>query len=101
VSSPYRRSLPARPNLEQQKRQAKELLESFTAGDAESEARVRSELPDKQPIALADAQFVLAREYGFASWAALKEHIEESQTEDRATVIERVHDAFRRRDAGA
>ncbi|HTK54309.1 MAG TPA: hypothetical protein VL308_20595 [Gemmatimonadaceae bacterium] len=100
VSSPYRRSLPARPNLEQQKRQAKELLESFTAGDAESEARVRSELPDKQPIALADAQFVLAREYGFANWSALKEHIE-SQAEDRATVIERVHDAFRRRDAGA
>ena len=100
MSSPFRRSLPARPNLEQQKHQAKELLESFTAGEAESQARVRSELPDKQRIALADAQFVLAREYGFASWAALKEHIE-SQTEDRATVIERVHDAFRRRDAGA
>ncbi|HEX5073319.1 MAG TPA: ankyrin repeat domain-containing protein [Gemmatimonadaceae bacterium] len=100
MSSPFRRSLPARPSLEQQKRQAKELLESFTAGDAESRARVRSELPDKQPITLADVQFVLAREYGFASWAALKEHIE-SRAEDRATVIERVHEAFRRRDAGA
>jgi len=100
VASPFRRSLPARPNLEQQKRQAKELLEAFTAGDAESRARVRSELPDKQPITLADAQFVLAREYGFVSWSALRQHIE-SQTEDRATVIERVHDALRRRDAGA
>jgi len=100
VSSPFRRSLPARPNLEQQKHQAKELLQSFTAGDAESKARVRAELPDKQNITLTDAQFVLAREYGFASWAALKQHID-SQTEDRPTVIERVHDAFRRRDAGA
>ena len=100
MSSPFRRSLPARPNLEQQKHQAKELLKSFTAGDAESQARVRSELPDKQRITLADAQFVLAREYGFVGWTALKEHIE-SRTEDRATVIERVHDAFRRRDAGA
>ena len=100
MSSPFRRSLAARPNLEQQKHQAKELLQSFTAGDAESHARVGSELPDKQHITLADAQFVLAREYGFASWAALKQHID-SQTENRATVIERVHDAFRRRDAGA
>jgi len=100
VSSSFRRSLPARPNLEQQKQQAKELLQSFAAGEAESQARIRSELPDKQPITLADAQFVIAREYGFASWAALKQHIE-SQTEDQATVIERVHDAFRRRDAGA
>ena len=100
MSSPFRRSLPIQPNLEQQKHQAKELLQSFTAGDAESQARVRSELPDKPHITLADAQFVLAREYGFASWAALKQHIE-SQTEDRATVIERVHSAFRQRDASA
>ena len=41
MSSPFRRSLPARPNLEQQKRQAKELLEAFTAGDAEAQARLR------------------------------------------------------------
>jgi ankyrin repeat protein len=100
VSSAFRRSLPVRPNLEQQKRQAKELLQSFTAGDADAQARVRSELPDKPHITLADAQFVLAREYGFASWAALKQHID-SQTEDDATLIERVHDAFRRRDAAA
>jgi len=100
VSSPFRRSLPDRPDLEQQKRQAKELLQAFTAGDAEAQARVRAELPDKRQIVLADAQYVLAREYGFTNWAALKEHID-SHADSGATLLERVHTAFRRRDAAA
>lgn len=100
MSSPFRRSLPERPDLEQQKRQAKELLQSFAAGDAEAQARVRAELPDKPHIALADAQFVLAREYGFTNWAALKQHID-SHAESGASLLERVHDAFRRHDAAA
>ena len=61
MSSPFSRSLPPRPDLAQQKSQAKELLESFNAGVAESRARVRAVLPDKAHITLADAQFVLAR----------------------------------------
>ena len=100
MSSPFRRSLPERPDLDQQKRQAKELLESFTAGDAEAQARVRAELPDKPRIALADAQFVLAREYGFTNWAALKQHID-ARVEPAPALLERVHEAFRRRDAAA
>ena len=98
MSSPFSRSLPERPDLEQQKKQAKELLQSFTAGDAEAHARVRAVLPDKSRITLADAQFVLAREYSFASWAALKDHIE-AQGRDERPLEERVHDAFRRHDA--
>ena len=47
-------------------------MESFAAGNAESRERVRAELPDKANIALADTQFVIAREYGFESWSALK-----------------------------
>ena len=70
------RALPERPDLEQQKKQAKELVRSFRAGDADAIKRVRAELPDKPRITLADAQFVLAREYGFASWATLKERID-------------------------
>ena len=70
------RSLPARPSLEQQKKLAKELLSAFRTDDAAARARVRRQLPDKARITLADAQYVLAREYGFASWAKLKEHIE-------------------------
>jgi hypothetical protein len=100
VSTPFQRSLPDRPDLEQQKRQAKELLQAFNAGDAEARARVRAELPDKQGVALADAQFVLAREYGFSNWAALKEHID-GQTDSGRSLLERVHDAFRRHDAAA
>ena len=99
MSSPFSRSLPDRPDLGQQKKQAKELLKSFTAGDAEAGARVRAVLPDKKRITLADAQLVLAREYGFASWAALKHHVDAQGTETNP--IEQVQDAFHRGDAGA
>ncbi len=50
--------LPPRPNLEQLKRQAKELLQV-----------------GKAP-ALHDAQTMIAREYGFPSWNALRDHVE-------------------------
>ncbi|HEX7090104.1 MAG TPA: hypothetical protein VF192_08200 [Longimicrobiales bacterium] len=69
------RSLPPHPSLEQQKKQAKELLKALRAGDANARERVRRHLPDKRRITLADAQFVLAREYGFESWVKLKAHI--------------------------
>lgn len=59
MSAP-KRSLPSRPSLEQQKKLAKELLASFHVGDADSVARVRDQLPDKERITLADAQFALA-----------------------------------------
>jgi ankyrin repeat protein len=100
MSSPFSRSLPAHPDLAQQKRQSKELLRDFLAHDIEARARVRAVLPDKAQIALADAQFVLAREYGFANWSALRQHIEE-RVEASRTPLERVHAAFRRRDASA
>ena len=100
MSSPFSRSLPPHPDLAQQKKQSKELLRAFTAGDSEARARVRAALPDKVHIALADAQFVLAREYGFANWPALTQHIEEHVEVSRSP-LERVHDAFRRRDANA
>lgn len=98
--SPFSRSLPPRPDLEQQQTQARELLRSFVAGDAHAHARVRSALPDKPRITLADTQFVLAREYGFASWAALKRHIGEQATEARSA-SQRMHDALSKRDAVA
>jgi hypothetical protein len=99
MSSPYSRTLPPRPDLAQQSTQAKELLERFADGDPEARDRVRAALPDKQRITLADAQFVLAREYGFVSWADLKRHIE--SVADTRSTIELVHDAFGRRDAAA
>jgi hypothetical protein len=70
--------------LEQLRKQAKELLRAYHAGDAAAAERfrpVRSRAdPDRrQGAALADAQFVLAREHGFDSWAKLVHYIEAVQ----------------------
>jgi ankyrin repeat protein len=75
-------SLPARPSLEQLRKQAKELLKAYRAGDSSAVARFQSHHPRITPdkgIALADAQLMLAREYGFQSWAKLKHHVESLQ----------------------
>jgi Ankyrin repeats (3 copies)/Ankyrin repeat len=100
MSSPFRRSLPARPDLAQQKTQARELLQAFGRDESEAVARVRAALPNKSRISLADAQYVIAREYGFESWSRLRQHIETLRADQR-TPIERAHDAFERRDAAA
>ena len=95
MSSAFSRTLPARADLEQQKKQAKELFAAYKRGDDEARARVRAELPDKSPIALTDVQFVLAREYGFASWRALKEHIE-AQAAEALPPVDQLKRAMRR-----
>jgi len=74
--SDVERSLPPNPSLDQQRKLAKELARDVRAGDSEALGRVRKHLPDKPRLTLADAQLVLAREYGFRSWAELKAHIE-------------------------
>jgi ankyrin repeat protein len=98
MTSPFRRSLPARPDLAQQRKLAKELLRDFRSSDSTAVARVRAELPDKPKISLTDAQFVLAREYGFASWHELKEHIERHDADHRPP-IERFKQAVQRGNA--
>lgn len=76
-----KRVLPERPDLEQLKKQAKDLLDNVHAG--QSEALVRIDGEDRESIALHDVQRILAREYGFASWPKLKLHIE-TRTEEAA-----------------
>ena len=61
--------LPARPDLDQLRHQARELLRAAHRGDIEATARVRAV---SGRIILSSAQLALAREYGFASWARLK-----------------------------
>ena len=56
------RNLPNRPNLEFLKKEAKSLLETLQRSDPAAQ--------------LADAQYALAREYGFNSWPKLKAHVE-------------------------
>lgn len=92
------RVLPARANLAQQKTQARELLQAFTNGQPDAIARVRALLPDKTRIVLADAQFVLAREYGFANWPAFRRHLDEREAALRAP-HERMHVAMMHGDA--
>ena len=73
---PEFRELPPRPSLDQQKKSAKELLKAYAADEPDAVARIRRHLPDKQRIALADAQFVVAREYGLSSWRVLRDRIQ-------------------------
>ncbi|HSQ32459.1 MAG TPA: ankyrin repeat domain-containing protein [Gemmatimonadaceae bacterium] len=68
------RRLPVRPDLDQIKRQAKELLRALHAVDATAIAELREHHPDAiEPsrAKLADAQFVLARSYQAPSWTRL------------------------------
>src|SRR5215212_4973403 len=53
-------------NLEQLRKQAKELVRAARSGDADAVARLGGDAP-----ILARAQHALAREHGYASWPAL------------------------------
>jgi len=69
--------LPPSPHLSYEKKQAKALLRDARAGDSGALTRVRAYVSkDVSELALADAQFVIARERGFESWPKLKAHIE-------------------------
>ena len=78
MSIPTRR-LPPQPSLEQLRKQAKELLAAYRAGDEAAITEVhRFEHRPAQPAAfsLSDAQRVLARAYGYESWAKLKAFVD-------------------------
>src|SRR5439155_17849940 len=75
-------SLPPRANLEHLKKQAKELLRSHRKKDPKAK--------------LADVQRAIAKKYGFASWAKLKERVEAGQKVDP---LKLAHDAFAADDA--
>ena len=66
------RQLPARPNLEHLKKQAKELLRDFEERRPAAVERFRSVRSPQ----LSDAQHVIAQEYGFATWPKLKDHVD-------------------------
>ena len=88
--------LPPRPSLEQLHKQAKELLRLYRAGDPAAAERFRAVIPrmaaaePPEAGALADAQFVLAREHGFQSWAKLVHHVETLPPAERLEQFERM-----------
>ena len=70
------RPLPPRPSLEFEHKQAKAFLRRLRASDPEALERARARHPAidvsvPARIRLADAQLVIAREYGFTSWPRL------------------------------
>jgi uncharacterized protein (TIGR03067 family) len=81
------KSLPSRPNLDHLRKQAKTLLDDLRAGRAAAIQAFIDHLPDAKgmkPAAvraanfrLADAQAVIARRTGFASWPGLARHVEQ------------------------
>jgi hypothetical protein len=90
--------LPAHPNLESQRKRAKALLRDAWDGDADGWRRIEAlhpAPPARDAIVLADAQLVIARGYGFESWAALKHKIESLTL----TPLERFARALREKDA--
>lgn len=65
--------LPARPDLDQLRHQARDLLRAARRGDSPALARVRA-VSDQ--VVLASAQLAIAREHGFPSWPKLKLEVE-------------------------
>jgi hypothetical protein len=65
--------LPDRPDLDQLRRQARELLRAATHDEPGAVARLRA-VSDR--VTLSAAQLALAREYGYRSWPALKAEVE-------------------------
>ncbi len=69
-----KRHVPVRPNLEFLKHEAKDLLRGIRAGDPDALADLAAYFPkslDPASATLANAQHVLARGYGVASWTRL------------------------------
>ena len=76
------KQLPARPSLEQYKRQARDLVRDHSLATPDALARIAQHHPrfSKQAkpttFTRTDAQLVIAREHGFDSWPKFSRHIE-------------------------
>ena len=97
VRMPVKR-LPAHPNLNHLKHQAKDLVKDHAARDPAAAQRIREFHPRFEGssdteifharLTLSDAQLTIAREHGFPSWPRLKGHIE---TPTLANHLEKPH----------
>ncbi|MGA9584505.1 MAG: ankyrin repeat domain-containing protein [Terracidiphilus sp.] len=103
------RQFPSKPDLNHLKYQAKDLLKGYAGQDRGVAQRIREFNPrfrgatDAEIFAaalrLSDAQFMIAREYGFKSWARLKVHVQSPELARRLKERhhERIEDAVFRR----
>jgi ankyrin repeat protein len=90
---PPTRVMRENPDIDQLRRQARELLEAYRAQSPEAVLEVEACHRTATPatFALHDAQFVLARSYGFESWPKLKAGVE-------GVTTKRLHDAVKKGD---
>jgi ankyrin repeat protein len=76
-------SLPARPDFQQLRHQARDLLRAARNGDATALTRIHAVADE---VSLANAQLALAREYGFTSWTRLKVEVDRREALDDVNV---------------
>ena len=79
-------SLPSRPNLEQLKNRAKDLLRAYRERQPDALTRLRESLRryshlsdddlNELSLSLRDAQRVIAVEHGFANWSSIRNYVE-------------------------
>jgi ankyrin repeat protein len=82
-------TLPARPNLDQLRRRAKELRDAARTGDPAALARITAHTPSARPgtVALAAAQLAIAREHGYPSWPQLVAEVQ-ARTAEAGQLVE-------------
>lgn len=69
--------LPARPSLAHLKKQAKNLLKNYQAGNSKAREQVQLYFPSPDEFkTLRDAQLVIARSYGFQGWSLLSDAVD-------------------------
>jgi ankyrin repeat protein len=98
------KELPARPSLDQYKKQAKDLLKACKARDPEALQRIKKyhlrfdKLSDSEigrvKTTLADAQLAIAREHGFESWLKFAKRIEDLSAQGLVAGITDPYAAF-------
>src|SRR5689334_3534784 len=82
------RSLPARPHLDHLKNEAKALHRLIHEGDTGALQRARDAIGEiASPMKLSDAQRIVAREYGFPTWAQLRDHVEMARSTDAVSAF--------------
>src|SRR5258708_7250603 len=92
---PPTRAMRDNPDIDQLKRQARELLEAYRthSPDAIIEVAAHHRTATLETFALHDAHFVLARSYGFESWPKLKAAVD-------GVTTTRLHEAVQKGDLG-
>jgi hypothetical protein len=72
-----RTDLPTQPNLNDIKKEVKNLLHALQRGDAVAVNRYHSidAFADLCDPNIEDAQYIIAREHGYSSWPKLKEQL--------------------------